>query len=156
MSRKTTARNAKTGTLVREPSRAYGSIFPPRTGYITEVRETIKGGLSARSAETIRRILGVTKQEAADLLGISPSTLARRKSKNQLLTPQESDRVYRLDKVWTATLRLFDNDADMARTWLKTPLETLEGETPLNFCDTEAGAQFINDLIGRLEHGVFS
>ncbi len=45
---------------------------------------------------------------------------------------------------------------EAAREWLKSPLPALAGKTPLEFADTEPGAQEVEDLLGRIEHGVFS
>jgi putative toxin-antitoxin system antitoxin component (TIGR02293 family) len=40
--------------------------------------------------------------------------------------------------------------------WLKSPQKALGGKTPLEYSDTEPGAREVEDLLGRLEHGVFS
>ena len=43
-----------------------------------------------------------------------------------------------------------------ARRWLSSPQRALGGSTPLSLARTEVGAGLVEDLIGRLEHGVFS
>ena len=73
-----------------------------------------------------------------------------------LLSLEESDRVYRIASAYRNALRLFEDDADSAQRWLGEPVKALGGATPLQHLDTEAGAAQVHDLIGRLEHGVYS
>ena len=47
-------------------------------------------------------------------------------------------------------------DRNLARKWFKEPVRALNGRTPLEFSDTELGAQEVEDLLGRIEYGVFS
>lgn len=50
---------------------------------------------------------------------------------------------------------VFEN-ADLARQWLNRPQFGLGGEIPLDFAKTENGAREVENLLGRIEHGVFS
>lgn len=52
-------------------------------------------------------------------------------------------------------LDLFEGDEDLARYWAAKPNLALGGLTPDEFIQTE-DEQALEDLIGRLEHGVFS
>jgi uncharacterized protein (DUF2384 family) len=45
---------------------------------------------------------------------------------------------------------------DAAKGWMKTPNKSLAGQTPLEYRDTEPGARDVEDLLGRIGHGVFS
>jgi uncharacterized protein (DUF2384 family) len=40
--------------------------------------------------------------------------------------------------------------------WLRSPNRALGGESPLALSKTEVGAREVENLIGRLEHGVFT
>lgn len=59
-------------------------------------------------------------------------------------------------EVFTAALTLFENNYHATTEWLNTPVKGLGGRLPVDLLDTEDGAQTVLDLIGRLEHGVFS
>ena len=101
--------------------------------------------------------LGASQQVVLQIAGIAPATLARRrKSGSKRLTPQESDRIYRIAAVYRSALQLFEGDAAAARRWLDEPANAIGGNTPLHHLDTEAGADEVQDLIGRLEHGVYT
>ena len=43
-----------------------------------------------------------------------------------------------------------------ARRWLTSPQFGLGGAVPLEYAETEVGAREVEDLLGRIEHGVYS
>jgi putative toxin-antitoxin system antitoxin component (TIGR02293 family) len=43
-----------------------------------------------------------------------------------------------------------------ARQWLTSPQVGLGGAVPLEYAETEVGAREVEDLLGRIEHGVYS
>ena len=47
-------------------------------------------------------------------------------------------------------------DSERAHRWLKEPQRGLGNRTPLSLLGTEAGAREVEDLLGRIEYGVFS
>lgn len=47
-------------------------------------------------------------------------------------------------------------DFDKATDWLSSENNALGGVTPISLLDTDAGAQSVMDLLGRIEHGVYS
>ena len=98
--------------------------------------------------------LGVSQRELLRTIALSSATLTRRRAKNKRLSSQESDRVYRIAAAYLAALRLFEGDEEAARRWFREPAKALGGNTPLEHLDTEAGADEVQDLIGRLEHGI--
>lgn len=54
-------------------------------------------------------------------------------------------------KLWEAAIALFEGDEAAADHWLGQPLPVLGGKSP-----AKAPLEDVMDLIGRLEHGVFS
>jgi putative toxin-antitoxin system antitoxin component (TIGR02293 family) len=67
----------------------------------------------------------------------------------------ESERSVRFARLYQKVIDLFEGDAVGARTWLSSPHRALAGGVPLSLAETEAGAREVEDLIGRLEHGVY-
>ena len=47
-------------------------------------------------------------------------------------------------------------DQERAEAWLKAPQKALGMKTPLQYADTESGAREVENLLGRLEYGIFS
>ncbi|KGD62388.1 DUF2384 domain-containing protein [Alcanivorax sp. VBW004] len=51
---------------------------------------------------------------------------------------------------------LFSEDEAQTKRWLSTPLAILGGQAPYERAQNEEGLKEVQDLIGRLLHGVFS
>lgn len=118
------------------------------------VRE-IERGFSFETLERVRRETGLPLERLAISIGISPRTLSRRK-KNSKLKAWESDRLVSISRLLTAALELFEGDAEKTARWFNQPNRALGDVSPLEMAATETGAREVENLIGRLEHGVFS
>ena len=93
--------------------------------------------------------------EIANVLEIPERTLARRKARGKLAR-DESERLLRLSTVFEKTVELFEGDVPAAVAWLKSSKAALGHQSPLDYTRSELGAREVEDLIGRLEHGVFA
>lgn len=120
-----------------------------------EMLETIRQGLHFGAVEQLELALRASRKEMATVLSIPVSTLTRRKSEGRLHS-DESDRVVRVAHLVDAAIAMMHGDQSAALSWLRTPLDILGNETPLMRASTELGARDVEDLIGRLRHGVFS
>jgi putative toxin-antitoxin system antitoxin component (TIGR02293 family) len=98
---------------------------------------------------------GVSLQALAETIGIPERTLARRRAAGRL-APEESERLLRLSSIFEKAVELFEGNVSSAVQWLAAPKRALENQTPLQYARTEIGARAVENLIGRLEHGVFS
>jgi putative toxin-antitoxin system antitoxin component (TIGR02293 family) len=119
------------------------------------VHESILEGLPFSALERFEKQSQLPEDTIARVVGIPPRTLARRRGEKRL-KPDESDRLYRLAVVFARAAELFEGDAAAAREWLTKPVRGLGHRVPLELARTQAGAQMVLDLIGRLDHGVFS
>jgi len=120
-----------------------------------ELIQQVERGFSFKALHTLESRSGLPGAALAGLVGIPERTLARRKSKGKF-TPEESERLLRLGTVFEQAVELFEGDRAAALRWLTAPRKALEGKTPLAYARTELGAREVEDLIGRLEHGVVS
>ena len=93
----------------------------------------------------------------AALLGVSERkwSRARAGSADGLLSPVQSDRLLRASQVFDHARAVFDNDQDAA-TWFSMPNHALLGETPLSLMDTDAGVRQVDDVLTRIEFGVYA
>lgn len=71
-------------------------------------------------------------------------------------TASETDRAARIDRLTDAVRALMRGDEQATQRWLTTPQALLGDETPLQRASTETGEREVEQLIGRLRHGVFS
>lgn len=138
-------------------TRSGALVFPLKTSGVTqrELIARIKSGLKFGVLESLSSATGQSLPELASRVGIPPRTLARRKSAGKL-SMEESERVVRLAGLYEKVAELFDGDVMNARQWMSQPKKALGGESPLDYAATEVGAREVENLIGRLEHGVFA
>jgi putative toxin-antitoxin system antitoxin component (TIGR02293 family) len=115
----------------------------------------LKRGLPATALERLAAEMQISQELLARVAAIPPRTLARRRAQGRL-SRLESERLFRLARVFDQSVALFEGDADAAREWLQSPCRGLGDETPLSILESEVGARAVEDLIGRLEHGVFT
>jgi putative toxin-antitoxin system antitoxin component (TIGR02293 family) len=115
------------------------------------VREAVNEGLERAAFDNLRDSFGVTAETMARVTRIPMRTLSRR---NHRFKPEESERILRVAGVFQSALECLDSPV-AARRWLNSPKMALAGLTPLECCDTEAGAREVEQLLLRLEYGVF-
>jgi putative toxin-antitoxin system antitoxin component (TIGR02293 family) len=60
------------------------------------------------------------------------------------------------EDVVAAAVRLFEGDRKAAIDWLNQPLRALGYKTPALYMDSPERIQEVLDIIGRLEHGVWT
>ena len=93
-------------------------------------------------------------EKLVPMLGISKATLHRRKLAGKL-GPAESDRVVRFARLLGRAAAVMES-VENGRRWLTSPQIGLGGEIPLEFAETEVGAREVENLLGRIEYGVYS
>jgi len=81
-------------------------------------------------------------------------TLARRLAKQERLTTAETDRAIRLARIVTEAERVF-GDSEKAGLWLRRDNGALGGQAPLSLLKTEAGARAVDEILIRIDHGMY-
>jgi putative toxin-antitoxin system antitoxin component (TIGR02293 family) len=152
--RKPSARPGRPGFATERPEEPTNSLGL-KTGNVVELARQVKEGLPYGALTRLQRQSQLPLDAIAGAVRIPRRTLARRKGQGRLTGP-ESERLLRLATVFDRAVALFDGDAAGARAWLQSPTKALGNQTPLATVETEVGARAVEDLIGRLEHGVFS
>ena len=118
---------------------------------LTDAVSQVERGLPRKAFDRLQAALGVAQNDLAGFVMIPIRTLSRRQ---RLLIP-ESDRVLRVGLLFQRALEVL-GDGDSARRWMGSPKQALGGNTPLQLARTEIGARRVEQLLGRIEHGVFS
>ena len=138
--------HARPGGLGGEAKR--GAFSPP------ELIERIQNGLAVHELEVLQQSLAVPMERLAPKLGISRATWQRRKAGGRL-GREESDRVVRFARLMGKAVEVLEGETD-ARRWLSAPQIGLGGAVPLDYAETEVGAREVEDLLGRIEYGVYA
>ena len=112
----------------------------------------VEEGFDVAALDHLRARLDLTGEEAAALIRTSPRTLARRQKAGHL-SPDESDRLYRLARLFERAVEVLGNEEE-ARRWLKREQWGLGGAVPLQYAKTEPGAREVETLLDRIDYGV--
>ena len=132
-----------------------GSSLGLKTTSTNKLIEELERGLPFKALERLTELSGIALTAIVRAIGIPERTLARRKTAGRL-APDESERLLRISSIFERTVDLFEGDIAGAVNWLTTPKKAFDGRLPLDYSRTELGAREVENLIGRLEHGVFS
>ena|SRR6266566_3237138 len=114
----------------------------------------IQAGLSFRAVQNLQRALDLPLEKMAAVLGMSRATLHRRKTQGKI-DQHESERLVRYQRLLKRADDVFGDGAS-AREWLTNKQPGLGGAVPLDFARTEIGAREVENLLGRIEYGVYS
>jgi putative toxin-antitoxin system antitoxin component (TIGR02293 family) len=108
--------------------------------------------------------LGFVRAEVHSIV-LPARTLQHRRSRKELLTVEESDRVLRLLRVLRATEAVYGS-RERALAWLRRPNPRLDpelrnvlfakgGRTPLSLLTTETGARMVEELLIQIDEGIY-
>ena len=114
----------------------------------------VRNGLPVDEFEALREMLALSTERLLGLLGMTKSTLSRRR-KTGKLSRDESDRLMRFTRLFGLAEKVLGSP-DSARRWLSDSAPSLHEETPFDYADTELGAREVEALLWKLEHGVYS
>ena len=117
--------------------------------------KVLEAGLPVKELVDLQASLAVPIEKLAPMLGISKATFHRRKGTGSKLKPAVSDRVVRFARLLGKAVQVF-GDMEDAKQWLNSPQFGLGGAVPLDYAKTEVGAREVENLLGRIEYGVYS
>lgn len=115
----------------------------------------IKKGFPWKAANFLKKSLHLTDIEFAQILGVSDRTLRRLRKEHKRLSSEGSDRLYRLARIYSVAKEALGDDGN-AIEWLHKPQVGLGERIPLKLIETDAGANEVRNLLGRIEHGVLT
>lgn len=112
-------------------------------------------GISKASAESVISYTGMSKKNfVEDILNLSVKTLERKQDDDKL-DKRTSSLVIEVARVLEHTYRVFGN-REKVQKWLAKPNNALHGESPLALFSTPTGIGMVEDVLTRIEEGVYS
>jgi putative toxin-antitoxin system antitoxin component (TIGR02293 family) len=100
----------------------------------SELVGILRDGVAANVFDALARETGTPKTLLGRIVGLPSSTLARRRQSKRL-SPEESDRLYRVASAYQRVLQLFEGDRESAQHWLNAPAKALGGISPIEYLD---------------------
>jgi len=149
MCRKLCARMSHAATAHKVETLADLEGLPQR-----ELIEALSSGLPAHLARDLAKSFGITLEDMAGLLRMNSRTLQRRLDEGTL-DLSESERVWELSRLIHRAAEVLESK-EAAVHWFKNPIEVLGWATPLAYARTAVGLRELDNILGRIEHGVYS
>src|SRR5947208_6139683 len=118
------------------------------------MRKLLITGFPYAPFESVLKRLGWTRAQVGEALGLPERTLARRKQEGKF-QPLESDRVFRFLQVVAHAIETIGDDEKAGR-WLTKPNRALMGKVPLQLLNTPIGASQVDEILGRIDHRLYS
>lgn len=120
-----------------------------------KLAKKVEAGFSFDALEKLGKNTGLPLERLRVAVRITPRTLTRRRQEKKL-SPEESDRLVSVSWLLAQTFELFEGNTEAGLRWFQSPNRALGGLSPIEAAATETGTREVENLIGRLEHGVFS
>ncbi len=120
-----------------------------RTDLITIARN----GIKTKYIERIQKYILLSDKELSSILPISQRQLFRYPP-DHILNKEITSHLIQIIELFQKGYNLFDTEKFQA--WIRTSNKVLNENKPLEIMDTSIGIEMIEDIIGRIEHGVYS
>ncbi|NBA93409.1 antitoxin Xre/MbcA/ParS toxin-binding domain-containing protein [Pseudomonas sp. R5(2019)] len=142
--------------IMREP--AYGAyrarleslLQIPANATELEIHEMIQSGFAAARLMQLCDQGDVTPLERDQIIPLK--TLKTRIAKDQRLTVDESDRLFRAAHITAMADVLFGND-EKAKRWLSKPKDRFSGRSPMAMLSTIQGTRQVEEMLIQLAEG---
>jgi len=126
--------------------------------------DTIRKGVPAKRLLTVSRRMNLTKGQVLEALKFPASTIDRKISQNEKLTPEQTERFVGLESLIEQVQAMVEESGNPAGfdaakwlgEWLEQPLPALGGRKPSEYLDTVTGQQYISSLIARMQSGAYA
>jgi putative toxin-antitoxin system antitoxin component (TIGR02293 family) len=113
-----------------------------------------RNGLLKQSVTNMAAKFGITQDKICELLHMSARNFQRIKETSPL-DIYTSEQTIEMANVYSKAYQIFINE-DAIKQWFQTPNYALGNQIPLDLLDTSFGVKMVSDVLGRIEHGVFS
>ena len=156
----TTAPNAATtgGSLAQIVEFLGGrQVFKKSITSKLDVHEVIQRGLPGGVLiYMVKHIQTMKPLDVGHAVGVSIRTVQRRSGSPQKpLSQDQSGRAWKFAEVLTKATEVFGSQSE-AEKWLTTPAVALDQHRPVDLLSSPAGVEMVEQLLGRLEYGVYT
>lgn len=112
-------------------------------------------GLTKASVDALTHYIGVSKKwMAEEILNVSVKTLERKKADGKLDT-KTSSHVMEVARIMQHAFEVFEGE-EKAKQWLNRENSALNNLKPVQLLNTLTGINMVNDVLIRIEEGVYS
>jgi putative toxin-antitoxin system antitoxin component (TIGR02293 family) len=120
------------------------------------LQKGLPGGVLDHLVKSVS-ILGAQSQTSLEkAVGISIRTLQRhRETPTRRLSPEQSGRTWKFAEILSHATELFGSQ-EAAEAWMEQPAMALNQRKPIDLLSTTAGVESVEELLTRIEYGVYA
>lgn len=132
-------------------------VFAETPRSLLDVHRWVSHGIPSASILYLANAVEPLPSEMlSEALGVSLRTLHRKKgAEGDTLTVAQGGRTFKFAEV-VAKARLVLGSREAAIRWLTSPAMGLDQQKPIDLLATPAGTQLVEELLGRIEHGIYA
>lgn len=119
----------------------------------TDLINIARTGIQTKYIIDIKEFTSLTDKELSSILPISQRQLVRY-SDSHTLNKEITSHLIQLIELFQKGFKLFGQEK--FKLWIRTPNKVLNHNKPVDIMDTSIGVEMVEDVIGRIEHGVYS
>lgn len=140
-----------------EAGRLLGLFGGSAAGTLMDVHDAISTGFPMRGYQTlVKGVHLLSSEDIARATGVSIRTVQRRaKAVDVPLSPEQSGRTWKFAEVLAQATEVFGNQEEGER-WLNTPALAFGHRRPIDLLVTPIGTEMVQDVLARIEHGVYT
>jgi len=112
-------------------------------------------GVNAKVITNFRNYFNLNLGSTANMLNISEPTIYRWTKSNKNLERNFSVKLFEITKLFLYGSDVFGNSKNFFK-WLSLPNTALGGMEPQELIEIPEGISKVRDVIGRIEHGIYS
>lgn len=123
----------------------------PNGGDVSRFYRAVRIGFDVQSALAVRERTHIKPKVFNRVL--PRTTLQSRQQSGSRLNPEQSEKVLRIAHTYARAAEVF-GDQGRGEAWMAREHPELDGQTPAELLDTEFGARRVEQMLGRIEHGI--
>ena len=116
--------------------------------------ELSRKGLTMRQLREVLKFTNLTLKDLSSILSISERQLTRYED-DKILRIDISAQLIQIVELYQFGYEVFENEVNFQK-WMNSEIRALGFQVPINLLDTPFGIDEVKNVIGRLEHGVYS
>jgi putative toxin-antitoxin system antitoxin component (TIGR02293 family) len=114
----------------------------------------IEQGIPLSLLEDFSIYSGIARKDLLEVV-IPPRTLKHRRERREPLNVEESDRFFRVVRMYELAVKVYA-DRDDGRRWLLSRMRRFDERTALSMLRTEAGEHAVEELLYQIDEGMFA
>jgi putative toxin-antitoxin system antitoxin component (TIGR02293 family) len=122
-----------------------------------EAHDLLQNGLPSGVLDHLVKHVGILAVQSLleKAVGISVRTLQRNRETPRRLSPEQSGRTWKFAEILARATDVFGSQME-AESWLERPAMALDQRRPIDLLSTTAGVESVEELLTRIEYGVYT